>query len=135
MKTVLNLIRWLLYGVAIATGVLGLIAGGDPIVRYLMDELRNYEYRDYYEATNYLQEPEIIFLLSLILLIGVRIAMALERVARHSNPVEMPQPEKKPVAATATGETSQPSAAAEAFATPAETVDEKLAHLLHRDKH
>ena len=89
MKTVLNLIRWLLYGVAITTGVLGLIIGGDPIVRYVLDELRNYEYRDYYEATNYLQEPEIIFLLSLILLIGVRIAMALDRGVRHFNPAEI----------------------------------------------
>jgi hypothetical protein len=133
MKIFLNLLRRVLYGAAIAAGVAGLIAGGDPIARYVLDELRDYQYHDYYETSNYLQEPEIIFLLSMILLVGVSIAIRLDKGIQPASVLPAASSTKEPGRPAGT-ETVPPSGTAEVPTTPGETADEKLARLLNRNK-
>jgi len=129
----LKIIRCLLYGLAILTGVAGLFVGGTPLVTFVRERLRDYEYRGYYD-TSYLHAPEIIFLLSLILLVGVRICLALAKGTRPANPSETVPPGKKPAVPAPASEFSPPSGAAETPAPPAETADAKLTRLLNQKK-
>jgi hypothetical protein len=128
-----KIIRCILYGLAITTGVAGLIIGGDPPAKYLWDMLRDYKYRDYYD-THYLNEPEMIFLLSLILLIGVRICFVLDKGIRPANPSEAVPSGKKPVAPAPSNEISPPPMPPETPAQPVESADKKLTRLLHPKK-
>ena len=127
----LKIIRWLLYGAAITVGAGGLFIGGVPLVKYLLEMLHDPDYRYYYD-TSYLNEPEMIFLLSLILLIGVRIAMALDRRIQPASLPDTSSSGKKPVASAPANEVAPPSAAAETPAPAVETADEKLTRLLNR---
>jgi hypothetical protein len=129
----LKIIRYALYSLAIMAGVLGLFVGGIPLVEYVLEMLHDAEYRYYYD-THYLNEPEIIFLLSMILLVGVRIAMGLDKGIRPANPPDSGLSAKKPVAPAPAEETSQPSVAADTTALPVETADEKLTRLLKQKK-
>src|ERR1035441_2369615 len=83
----LKMIRYLLYGLAILAGVAGLFDGGTPLVKYMLQQWRDQEYRSYYD-TSYLNSPKIIFLLSLILLIGVRVCFALDKGVRPVKPLD-----------------------------------------------
>lgn len=129
----LKIIRHALYSLAILTGVAGLFVGGDPLAKYLWEMLHDYEYRYYYD-THYLNEPEIIFLLSLILLIGVRICFALDKGTRPQNPPDEVPSVKKPVAPAPANEISPPPITAETPAQPAESADEKLMRLLNQKR-
>ncbi len=127
----LKIIRTVLYGLASATGLAGVLVGGDPLVKYLWEMLHDSEYRYYYD-THYLYEPEIILLLSLILLIGVRICFALDKGMRPANPADAGPPGKAPVTPASANEISP--AAAETPAPPVESADEKLTRLLNPKK-
>src|ERR1017187_498115 len=129
----LKMIRCLLYGLAILSGVAGLFVGGTPLVKYMLQQWREHEYRGYYD-TNYLNAPKIIFLLSLVLLIGVCIALALEKIIRPANPPVTVPPGKKPVAPAPASEISPPTGAAETPAQPVESADAKLTRLLNQKK-
>lgn len=86
MKPILlKIIRRALYGLAIPTGVAGLFIGGVPVVKYVVELMRDYENRYFYD-TQYLNEPVIVFLLSLILLTGVRICFALDKGSQIADP-------------------------------------------------
>jgi hypothetical protein len=128
-----KIIRCVLYSLAVLTGVAGLFVGGDPLVKYLWEMLHDSEYRSYYD-THYLNEPEIIFLLSLILLIGVRIAIALDKGIRPASPLEKDSSGKKLVAPAPASEIASPFGTAETPAQPVETADEKLTRLLNENK-
>ena len=129
----LKMIRCLLYGLAILAGVSGLFDGGMPLVKYMLQQWREHEYRGYYD-TSYLNAPKIIFLLSLILLVGVRICLALDKGTRPVNPSDTVSSEKKPVAPAPAGKISSPSATAEPSAPPVESADAKLTRLLNQKK-
>lgn len=126
----LKIIRYILYGLAITTGVAGLIIGGDPLTKYLWDVLRDYKYRDYSD-THFLNEPEMIVLLSLILLIGVRICLALDKGIRPASPSETVPSGKKLVAPAPSNKSSPPPVPPETPAQPVESADKKLTRLLH----
>jgi hypothetical protein len=129
----LKIIRCILYGLAITTGIAGLIIGGNPPAKYLWEMLRDSEYRNYYDTHN-LNEPEMIFLLSLILLIGVRICLALDKGNRPANPAEAVPSGKKPVAPAPANEISPPTVPPETPAQPVESADKKLTRLLHQKR-
>jgi len=129
----LKVIRNILYGLAITTGVAGLFAGGVPLAEYLLEMSRDSEYSHYYDPRS-LNEPEIIFLLSVILLIGVRICFALDGRIRPANPPDAGPSEEKPVAPAPANEIPPQSGAAETTARPAESADEKLTRLLDGKK-
>jgi hypothetical protein len=123
----LKIICRLLYGLAITTGVAGLFAGGVPLAKFALQYLRDHEYGYYYD-TNSLYLPEIVFLLSLSLLIFVHIGLM---VGKRIQPASPPKPDSP----APTDEISQPAGTA---GTPAqtgqETADEKLARLLNQKK-
>lgn len=125
----LKIIRNVLYGLAIVTGVEGLFAGGVPVAKYLLEMLHDSDYSHYYD-TSYIYEPGMIFLLSLILLIGVRICFALDGRIRPVNPSEEVPSGKKPAAPAPAKDVSPPSGAAETPAQPEKSADEKLTRLL-----
>ena len=129
----LKIIRCILYGFAITTGVAGLLFGGDPLAKYLWEMLHDSEYRNYYDTHN-LNEPGMIFLLSLILLIGVRICFALDKGIRPANPSEAVPSGKKPVAPAPPNKISPPPVPPETPAQPVESADKKLTRLLHQKK-
>src|ERR1017187_8587341 len=127
----LKMIRCLLYGLAILAGMAGLFDSGTPLVKYLLQQWREHEYRGYYD-TSYLNSPKIIFLLSLILLLGVRICLALDKGTRPIKPSDTVSSGKKPVAPAQAGKISPPSATAETPAPPVESADAKLTRLLNQ---
>jgi hypothetical protein len=126
-------IRRLLYGLAILSGVAGLLAGGLPLAQFARERLQAEDSaRDYYDTT-YLHAPEIIFLLSLILLVGVCIGLALEkgispaeppRTGATEKPAELQRTEGADISASK--ETPAPP--------PKETADDKLSRLVNREK-
>jgi hypothetical protein len=126
-------IRCLLYGLAMFTGVAGLFTGGDPLVKYLLEMWHDAQNNDYYDI-HYLNEPEIIVLLSLILLVGVRIAMMLDKGIGPASPPNIASSRTKPVAPALANEISAPSAIAETSTQPVETADQKLTRLLKQEK-
>lgn len=128
-KIILNI----LYGVATFTGVAGLFAGGVPLTKYALEILRDSEYLHYYDRTN-LNESEMIFLLSLILLIGVRICSALENKTRPANPSDAASSGEKPVVPAPSKEISPLSGAAKTPSQPMESADDKLTRLLNEKK-
>lgn len=83
----LKIIRCVLYGLAISTGVAGLFVGGVPIAKYALERFRDSEYGYYYE-TNFLFSPEVIFLLSLILLIFVHIGLVVGKGIHVAGPTK-----------------------------------------------
>lgn len=129
----LKIIRYVLYSLAILTGVSGLFVGGVPLVKFLWEMLHDYEYRYYYD-THYLNEPEIIFLLSLILLVGVRIALALDKGIRPAHSPDHVASGKQTAASAPANEVSPSPVAAETPAQPVESADEKLTRLLNQKK-
>jgi len=126
-------IRRLLYGLAVLSGVAGLLIGGLPLAQFARERLHTDDSaRDYYDTT-YLHAPEIIFLLSLILLVCVCIALALEKGISPAEPTRSeatekpPEPQRKEAAVTSiSGENAPPPSK--------ETADEKLSRLLNREK-
>lgn len=126
----LKIIRWILYSLAILTGVLGLIVGSIPLVKYVSEMLHGDEYSDFSDM-RYLAEPEIILLLSLILLTGVRICLALDRKIPPAGPADAIK--KVEAFATAKANILAP-ASSEPIAPPAESPDEKLTRLLNQKK-
>jgi hypothetical protein len=129
----LKTIRCVLYGLAILTGVAGLFDSGTPLVKYMLQQWREHEYRGYYD-TGYLNSPKIIFLLSLILLVCVRLSLALDKGIRPASP-QNSIPSGKPTADTPAlaDEISQPpKAAISTMKTEQETADEKLTRLLNQ---
>jgi hypothetical protein len=125
-------IRRLLYGLATISGVAGLLIGGTPLVQFARERLNaDGGARDYYDTT-YLHAPEIIFLLSLILLVGVCIGCALENSFSLSGSTKC-NPGEKP-AEPVRAETKKVSPIAEPVILPDETADEKLKRLLDREK-
>jgi MFS family permease len=129
----LKIIRGLLYGLATLAGVAGLFVGGVPLVEYLVEMLRDSEYRYYYD-THYLFEPQIIFLLSAILLVGIRIALALDKGIRPAPPREAAGSGKPPAASAPASESSPAAPVAEMPAPPVDTADAKLSRLLNQKK-
>ena len=129
----LKIIRCLLYGLAILAGVAGLYDGGTPLVKNMLQQWREEEYRGYYD-TGYLNSPRAIFLLSLILLVGVRICLALDKGIRLINASDTVPPGKKPVAPAPDGNISPPAVTAEIPAQPLESADAKLTRLLNQKK-
>lgn len=130
-KNMLKIIRHLLYGVAVLSGVAGLLVGGLPLAQFARERLHaDDSARDYYDTT-YLHAPEIIFLLSLILLVCVCIALALEKGIGPVNPT-------KPVAPEKPAEPSQVRmeqiSATTPGVVPSESADDKLTRLLNREK-
>ena len=124
----LKMIRCLLYGLATLAGVSGLVISGVPLVKYGLERLHDYESTSYYDTT-YLHAPEIIFLLSLMLLVFVNIGLVIERrlgSVSVSNPVmpgkTTPDP-SAPVSETVSGSSAVPA-----------NPDSKLAHLLNPKK-
>ena len=126
----LKIIRYVLYGLAILSGVAGLLAGGLPLAQFARERLQAEDSaRDYYDTT-YLHAPEIIFLLSLILLVGVCIGLALEK---GISPAEPPRSEKP--AGPQRTEAAAISASKETPAPPSkETADNKLSRLVKGEK-
>jgi len=121
----LKIIRCLLYGLAITTGVAGLFAGGVPLAKFALQYLRDHEYGYYYD-TNSLYLPEIVFLLSLSLLIFVHISFM---IGKGIQPASPPKPDSPAPA----GKIFQPADTA-GTTTDQETADEKLARLLNQKK-
>ena len=129
----LKITRCVLYSLAILAGVAGLFDGGTPLVKYMLQQWRDQEYRSYYD-TSYLNSPKIIFLLSLILLIGVRVCFALDKGVRPVKPLDTVSSGKKLAVPASASEISPPSGTAETPAQPAESADEKLTRLLNQKK-
>jgi hypothetical protein len=127
----LKIIHQILYGLAIFIGLLGLVIGGDPLVKYALEMWRDAQ-GGYYYDTHYLNEPEIIVLLSLILLVGVRIAMALDQGTQPSNSPAVEASRQKLIAAVNDDAINAPLESREASAQPVETADEKLTRLLNK---
>jgi hypothetical protein len=130
----LKAIRCLLYGLAVSAGVAGLFAGGVPLVKYAVFKWFHGRDSDYYDDPNYLFSPEVVFLLSWILLIFVRISLVLEK---GFHPSSLPQPDasgkaaENPPAPAST--MSRPARAAAAnVPTDQAAADEKLARLLNQ---
>src|ERR1039457_263564 len=123
--------RYVLYNLAILTGAAGLFDGGTPLGKYMLQQWGEHANSGYYD-TNSLNSPKIIFLLSLILLVGVRICLALDKGTRPVNPFDTVSSGKKPVASAPAGKISSPSATAETSAPPVETADAKLTRLLNQ---
>jgi hypothetical protein len=123
----LKTIRRILYGLAMLAGVAGLCIGGDPLLKYVLEMWHDAQNNDFYDI-HYLNEPEIIVLLSLILLVGVRIAMALDKRIHSASPPNIASSKTEPVAPA-------PSAAVLETTTQAiETADQKLTRLLKQEK-
>lgn len=133
IKIMLKIIRCLLYGLAILAGVAGLYDGGTPLVKYMVHQWSEPEYQGYYDTRD-LDFPKLTFLLSLVLLIGVRICLALEKGICPVNPSDSVASEKKPVAPAPAGKISSPAVTAETPAPPVETADTKLTRLLNQKK-
>ncbi|HTB83995.1 MAG TPA: hypothetical protein VK742_10105 [Candidatus Sulfotelmatobacter sp.] len=126
----LKIIRYVLYGLAILSGVAGLMVGGLPLAQFARERLQAEDSaRDYYDTT-YLHAPEIIFLLSLILLVGVCIGLTLEKGISPANPPRSEKPAElqrtEAAAISAAGEIPAPQTS--------ESADEKLSRLLNREK-
>ena len=126
----LKIVRRLLYGLAISTGVAGLLAGGVPLGKFAWQWLHDHEYGYYYDP-NFLFSPEVVFILSLILLVFVHISFLVGK-GIHIAGSERPGPPKLPAeAADATTDKISQSTGV-ATAAPVETADEKLARLLRQ---
>ena len=132
----LKAIRCLLYGLAISSGVAGLFAGGVPLVKYAAFQWFHGPESDLYDDPNYLFSPEVIFLLSLIVLIVAHASLVL---GRGIPPASLPKPgssgkstEDSPAPAS---EISRPAKLAGTIGrTAQEAADEKLAQLLNQKK-
>jgi len=122
----LKTIRRILYGLAILTGVAGLCIGGDPLLKYVLEMWHDAQNNDYYDI-HYLNEPEIIVLLSLILLVGVRIAMALDKGICPASSPKTASSGTEPVATAL-------AAVSKTTTQPVETVDQKLTRLLKQER-
>ena len=124
MKT----IRRLLFGLAISTGVAGLVVGGVPLGKFAYEWLKDHEYGYYYDP-NFLFSPEVIFILSVILLVFVYISHLVGKGIYIAGETPSDPPKPPAEAAPATADKAVPPAAA-----PVETADEKLARLLDQKK-
>ena len=133
----LKAIRCLLYGLAISSGVAGLFAGGIPLAKYAAFKWFHGPDSDLYDDPNYLFSPEVIFLLSLIVLIVAHASLVL-----GIPPASLPKPgssgkstEDSPASAS---EISRPAkttgTTVQTVQTVQETADEKLAQLLNQKK-
>ncbi|MGO8838270.1 MAG: hypothetical protein ACLQAH_12705 [Limisphaerales bacterium] len=129
----LRLPRFLVYCLAVFTGVLGLLDGGIPLVKYAAERLASNNYEAYLVLSSYDRfSAEVIFILSLMLLILVHIGHAVGGGLHISNAREQVssgrQQSGSPLSAGLTSQSLDPPG------TPAqtdkETADEKLARLL-----
>jgi hypothetical protein len=124
----LKTIRWLLYGLAISTGVAGLLVGGVPLGKFAFEWLHDHEYGYYYDP-NFLFSPEVIFILSVILLMFVYISHLVGKGIHINGETKSDPPPPPAEAAPATADKAAPPAAA-----PVQTADDKLARLLNQKK-
>jgi hypothetical protein len=113
--------------------VAGLCIGGDPLLKYVLEMWHDAQNNDYYDI-HYLNEPGIIVLLSLVLLVGVRIAMTLDKGICHASPLNSVSPGAKSIAPAPPGDISAPSTIPETTMPPSETADQKLTRLLKQEK-
>jgi hypothetical protein len=121
---IVKIIRGLLYSLAISTGMAGLLAGGVPLAKFALQYLHDHEYGYYYDA-NSLYLPEIVFLLSVILLVFIHISF---QIGKKIYPADPPKPESsaKP--------TENSTAPANDIFQPAKSAEEKLARLLKQQR-
>ena len=127
----IRFLRVVLYVLAIASGMFGLVAGGKSLAKYAIARLKD-PYFDSFSYNDLILSGSVIFLLSLLVLIFVDISLTLGRALRS------PRPEKKESAARPAGlpaksidtnppSLPEPSAESES---DRESADEKLARLL-----
>lgn len=124
----LRAVAFLLYSVAILTGVAGLIAGGIPLATYILARWRNPSV-DYELNFDFISKALNVFMLSIILLIFVHVSHVIRSRFRN-NPQKTvssgkPQPDSSPQAKSI----PQP-AEAQKKQPVEETPDEKLARLI-----
>jgi hypothetical protein len=83
----LRLSRFLLYCVAAFAGVAGLLAGGIPLLKYAAERLAGNNYEAYLALSSYDRfSEEVIFMLSLMLLILVHLGHVLAGGLRFTKP-------------------------------------------------
>ena len=129
-----KLIRLGLYGLATTAGVAGLFAGGVPLAKFAWKYWRDHQYGYYYDA-NSLYFPEIVFLLSLSLLVFVHLGLVVGKGNREagSKPELTRKPAQNPPASLA-GNLPAAGPAGPSAQAGRESADEKLARLLHQKK-
>ena len=123
---------FLLYGLAILTGVTGLFAGGVPLATYIMLRLRNpaVDYESYFD---FISKALGIFMLSIILLIFVHVSYVI-RSRFHPKPkTPVSFDKQQPDASMLVKSTSQPAGNPKERSAE-ETSDEKLARLISPKK-
>jgi hypothetical protein len=132
IKMTSRVLVFLLYGLAVLTGVAGLIIGGVPLVNYTLMRWRDPTY-DYYSNYGMVSTAVNIVILSLLLLIFVHISHVM-RCRFQSNP-------KKPMLSSKqqTGSSQSAKSILKTVETPKEqpaeeTPDEKLARLINMKK-
>ncbi len=129
----LKIIRIVLYSLAISTGVAGLFVGGTPLVKYAWQWLHDHEYGYYYDP-NYLFSPEVIFILSVILLVFVHISFLVGKNIHATGSEKSDSPAKPVENSNSTAEKDLSPTQVAATTAPTETADEKLARLLRQKK-
>jgi len=127
--------RFLLYWLALLAGVTGVLVEGISLLKNWVQRLEDPDYSYLLSAYDYFS-AEVIFLLSLMLLIVVHIGHVVGgglHISRSKKPVSSgKQPDDPPLTAGSTSQSLEPPG------TPAqadkETADEKLARLLKQKK-
>jgi len=119
---------FLLYGLAVLTGVAGLFAGGVPLVNYALAHWHNPAF-DYYSNFGMISTAGNLIILSLILLIFVHVSHVIKRGFRANPPKPDSSGKQRHASPLPANSISQPAGTAEPM--PAkETPDEKLGRLI-----
>jgi len=124
----LKIFIFMLYFLAVLTGVAGLIAGGVPLVNYALERWRDPEF-DYYSNFGLVSTAGNIITLSLMLLIFVHVSYVIQRGFR-ATPKKPESPGRLQLNSSLSPDPISPPVEPQKKQPAAETPDEKLARLI-----